>query len=214
MQSFKELLNFLVETEMEYKKDVSMKNLTSFKIGGISKFVVFPKNFEEIKSLIIFLKKKKVPYLFLGNGSNVLVSDKGFCGVFISSRNLNRIKILDDSLVYCESGVNLYKLCTFLKNNSFSGMEALFGIPGSLGGAIYMNAGAYGSEIKDIIDCVSYFDENEKIKKKEKNDLDFSYRHSIFEGTSNFILYAILKLEKKDKNEIEEEMNLIFKKEI
>ena len=214
MNRFDDLLIFLKEKDITYEKDVSMKTLTSFRIGGNSKFVCFPENIDKFKILIEFLKEKKIKYSFLGNGSNILVSDEGYFGVFISTKNLDKIKILSDSMIYCESGVNLIKLCKFLKENSFSGMEPLFGIPGSLGGAICMNAGAYGAEIKDFIISVSFLDKNNNLKELKLKDLCFSYRYSIFQRTQNFIVNAILKLKKGDKKEIEQNMNLYIKKRI
>ncbi len=214
MNIFNELLIFLNEKEITYEKDVSMKTLTTFKIGGQSKFVCFPQNIEKFRILIEFLKEKKIKYSFLGNGSNILVLDEGYLGVFISTKNLNKIKILNNSMVYCESGVNLVRLCKFLKENFFSGMEPLFGIPGSLGGAIYMNAGAYGAEIKDFVILVSYIDEGNNLKELNLKDIYFSYRYSIFQKTENFIVSAVLKLKKGDKSEIEKNMNLYIKKRI
>ena len=214
MNIFDELLIFLKEKEITYEKDVSMKTLTTFKIGGQSKFVCFPQNIEKFRILIEFLKEKKIKYSFLGNGSNILVLDSGYLGVFISTKNLDKIKILGDFMIYCESGVNLVWLCKFLKENSFSGMEPLFGIPGSLGGAIYMNAGAYGAEIKDFVVLVSYLDKDNNLKELKLKDLSFSYRHSIFQETNNFIVGAVLKLKKGDKKEIEKNMNLYIKKRV
>ncbi len=214
MNIFNELLIFLKEKEITYEKDVSMKTLTTFKIGGQSKFVCFPQDIEKFKILIEFLKEKKIKYSFLGNGSNILVSDSGYFGVFISTKNLDKIKILNDCMIYCESGVNLVWLCKFLKENSFSGMEPLFGIPGSLGGAIYMNAGAYGAEIKDFVVSVSYLDKDNNLKELKPKDLFFSYRHSIFQETNNFIVSAVLKLKKADKKEIEKNMDLYIRKRV
>ena len=198
MNRFDDLLIFLKEKDITYEKDVSMKTLTSFRIGGNSKFVCFPENIDKFKILIEFLKEKKIKYSFLGNGSNILVSDEGYFGVFISTKNLDKIKILSDSMIYCESGVNLIKLCKFLKENSFSGMEPLFGIPGSLGGAICMNAGAYGAEIKDfIVNAILKKKKGDKkeieqnmnlyIKKRiEKQPLNFPNAGSVFKRPKGF----------------------------
>ena len=212
MKGLEETLSFLKEKRIEYKEDVSMKNLTSFKIGGKVKIFASPNDVEGFRVLISFLKEKKIPYFFLGNGSNILFRDEDFFGVAVCSKNLNKIEILDECVLYCESGVKLLKLCSFLQINSFSGMEPLFGIPGSLGGAVLMNAGAYGAEIKDFVISVKYLDENGNLVEKETKDLDFSYRHSMFQERDYFIVSAKLKFKKGKREEIEKNMKEILKK--
>lgn len=214
MQNSEELLLFLEDKKIEYEEDISMKNLTSFKIGGRVKVLVSPSEIESFAVVFKFLKKYNIPYFFLGNGSNILFKDKDFFGVAVSSKNLNKIRILENNIVECESGVNLFKLCRFLKTNSLSGMEELFGIPGSLGGAIYMNAGAYGVEIKDLLLCVCYFDEKENLVEKETKDLDFFYRYSVFQKTNNFIVSAKMKLRNGKADDIEKKMKEIFQKRV
>lgn len=214
MQNSEELLLFLEDKKIEYEEDISMKNLTSFKIGGRVKVLVSPSEIESFAVVFKFLKKYNIPYFLLGNGSNILFKDKDFFGVAVSSKNLNKIRILENNIVECESGVNLFKLCRFLKANSLSGMEELFGIPGSLGGAIYMNAGAYGVEIKDLLLCVCYFDEKENLVEKETKDLDFFYRYSVFQKTNNFIVSVKMKLRNGKADDIEKKMKEIFQKRV
>ncbi len=206
MQKFEFVEEFLKKNGIYYEKEVSMKNITSFKIGGVCKIVAYPSGVFEVKNLIGILKKENVPYFFIGNGSNVLASDDGFFGVLICSKNLNKIKILSNNKIYCESGVNLFKLCLFLADNSFKNFEELYGIPGSFGGAIFMNAGAYGREIKDCVLSVLFLDENGLLKTVTKNSAEFSYRHSVFQKNGFFIVAAILKLERGDRNKIRSKM--------
>lgn len=212
------MLNFstiekLFKTEnIFYEKEVSMKNLTSFKIGGNCKFVCYPKNFVQLKNLLIFLNKKKIPHFFLGNASNILFKDSDFLGVAVCSKKLNKIEILKNNRVYCQSGVNLFKLCHFLCLNSLSNLEELYGIPGTLGGAILMNAGAYGKEIKDFLHSVSHMDNNGKIYNLKAKEIDFSYRFSSYQKNGFFIISAILNLKKQDKDKIKNKMDLILKK--
>ncbi len=212
MLESKKILDFLDYNKILYKCDVSMKSLTSFKIGANAKFVVYPENFEQVKSLILFCKEEKLLYYFLGNGSNIIAKDEDFLGILISSKKLNKIKILSNNKIYCESGVNLFKLCMFSCENSLSNLENLYGIPGSLGGAIVMNAGAYGSEIKDVVVGVSHLDENGNLFYLKREDLNFSYRNSIYQKNNFFIVSAILKLEKGNKEEIEVKMQEVLKK--
>lgn len=212
MLESKKILNFLDDSKIFYEKDVSMKNLTSIKIGANAKFVVYPKNFEQVKNLILFCKKEKLLYYFLGRGSNIIAKDEDFLGILISSKMLNKIKILSNNKIYCESGVSLFRLCAFSCENSFSGLENLYGIPGSLGGAIAMNAGAYGTEIKDVVVGVSHLDEKTNLVFSEKEELNFSYRTSIFQHNNFFIMSAILNLKKGEIKKIKTKMEEVLKK--
>ncbi len=212
MLKSKKILNFLDESKIFYEQDVSMKNLTSIKIGANAKFVVYPENFEQVKSLILFCKEEKLLYYFLGNGSNIIAKDEDFLGILISSKKLNKIKILNNNKIYCESGVSLFKLCMFSCENSLSNLENLYGIPGSLGGAIAMNAGAYGTEIKDVVVGASHLDEKGNLFFFKREGLNFSYRNSIYQKNNFFIMSAILKLEKGNKEEIEAKMREVLKK--
>ena len=153
----------------------------------------------------------EVSYFILGNGSNLLISDSGFEGVVISSKKLNRIELISDNEIYCESGVNLSRLCNFALKNSLSGLEFAFGIPGSVGGAIFMNAGAYGGEMKDVVENVTHLDKTGQIRKFENRDLNFSYRHSVYQEQESFILGAVLKLFKSEKSEIKRKMDELLK---
>lgn len=212
MLESKKILNFLDDSKIFYEKDVSMKNLTSIKIGANAKFVVYPKNFEQVKILILFCKKEKLLYYFLGRGSNIIAKDEDFLGILISSKMLNKIKILSNNKIYCESGVSLFRLCAFSCENSFSGLENLYGIPGSLGGAIAMNAGAYGTEIKDVVVGVSHLDEKANLVFSEKEELNFSYRTSIFQHNNFFIMSTILNLKKGEIKKIKTKMEEVLKK--
>ena len=212
MLNFSTLEKLFKENDIFYEKEVSMKNLTSFKIGGRCKFVCYPENFKQLKSLIIILNKEKIPNFFLGNGSNILFKDSDFSGVAICSKKLNKISILKNNKVYCQSGANLFKLCNFLYLNSLSNLEKLYGIPGTLGGAILMNAGAYGTEIKDFLYSVSHMDYLGNIYNLKVKEIDFSYRFSSYQKNGFFIISAILNLKKQNKEKIKNKMDLILKK--
>ncbi len=212
MQKFYAVEQTLKDNDIYYKTQVSMKKLTSFKIGGHCKIVAYPDNFNHITMLIKICRYYKISYFFLGNGSNILFGDEDFDGIAICSKNLNKIKKLTNNKIYCEAGVSLFKLCNFACLNSLSNLEPLYGIPGSLGGAILMNAGAYGGEIKDVVDAVAHLDENGNINILSLKDLQFSYRHSIYQGSNNFIIYAILNLKIASMQEIKNKMNDILKK--
>ena len=190
----------------------SLKKHTSFKIGGKCKILAYPKNPKQVLYILNICKNNGIPYFILGRGSNLLVSDSGFEGVVISSKNLNNIKLISDNEIYCESGVNLSKLCSFALENSLSGLEFAFGIPGSVGGAVFMNAGAYGGKMKDIVKNVTHLDNMGHIQKLSEHDLKFSYRHSVYQEQDSFILGAILKLFKSDKSKIRLKMDELLGK--
>lgn len=190
----------------DVKKGELMKNHTSFKIGGEVDFLATPENFSEIKDLIKTCKENGVQYTIIGNGSNILVGDEGIAGVVIKiSSGLNSVKI-DGNLIYAEAGVLLSTLANKVKLESLTGLEFASGIPGTLGGAIYMNAGAYDGEIKDVVKKIGYLDSDGEIREMSGEDAGFGYRKSVFVDSDKIILYAELELEKGDIEEITKTM--------
>lgn len=186
---------------MEIKKNELLKNHTSFKIGGPADEFAEVCNEEEIKELIKYAKEKVIPYTIMGNGSNLLVSDKGVRGLVIKlAKGFDSVEVIGDKII-AKSGILLSKLSNFALDNELSGIEFASGIPGTLGGAIYMNAGAYGGEMKDVVESVTYLS-NGEIKTAGKGDLDFGYRHSRFSNTEDIVLSAEIQLKKGDKTEI------------
>ncbi len=190
--------------EKNVLKNEPMRKHTTFKIGGNADFVVFPETSEQIVSVLVLAKEENIPVTILGNGSNVLVGDKGIRGiVVIISKNMSRIEI-DGNKVRAGAGVLLSKLANVIYENSLKGFEFASGIPGSLGGAIYMNAGAYGEEISGIVESVTYIDCENNIKTIPLCECDFGYRHSLFECQGGIVTECTLCLEKGDKAEIKE----------
>lgn len=190
---------------MEIKKNEPLKNHTSFKIGGPADEFAEAKTVEDVCALIEYAKDKGIPYMVMGNGSNLLVSDKGIKGLIIKiAKGFDDVEVIGDTVI-AQSGVLLSKLANIAADNSLAGLEEVSGIPGTLGGGIYMNAGAYGGELKDVIKRVTYLSDGE-IKVAEKDELDFGYRHSRFSGTEDIILSAELSLKRGDVSEIREKM--------
>ena len=190
---------------MEIKKNEPLKNHTSFKIGGPAEEFAEAKSTDDVISLIEYAKEKGIPYMIMGNGSNLLVSDKGVKGLVIKiAKGFDNVEIIGEKVI-AEAGILLSKLSNMVADRELSGMEEVSGIPGTLGGGIYMNAGAYGGELKDIVERVTYLSGGE-IKVAEKGELDFGYRHSRFSGTDDIILSAELSLKKGDIAEIREKM--------
>lgn len=196
------------------KRDVQLSNYTSFKIGGNCKLVVTPDSLEQIPIIIDILKRYNMAYYFLGNGTNMLVSDEGYDGVIIHISNvLSDIKV-DDTTIECFAGATLTRLCNVAHEYSLSGLEFAFGIPGSVGGAVYMNAGAYGGEIKDVITSCTFIDEDNKVKTLSGEKLLLSYRHSIFSDTKMCILKATFQLKKDEQTLIRSRMSDFMERRI
>ena len=188
------------------KFDEPMKLHTTFKIGGPADVFVEAQNTDEIIALIEYCKQNSIPYMIMGNGSNMLVGDRGIRGVVIQiGKAMNNITI-DKETVTAQAGVLMSTLANAILKAELSGFETLSGIPGTLGGGIYMNAGAYGGELKDVIDTVTYIDESGEIITKPNEELDLSYRHSMFETGEYVILSAVLKLKKGSYEEIKAAM--------
>ncbi len=190
---------------MEIKKNELMKNHTSFKIGGPADEFCEATSAKDVIELISYAKGKGIPYTVIGNGSNLLVADKGIRGLVIKlSGGFDKAEVTGNT-IKCEAGILLSKLASIAKKNSLTGVEFASGIPGTLGGAVYMNAGAYGGEMKDVVKSVTYL-ENEEVKTATSDMLDFGYRKSMFSGKDMIILSVELELEKGDIDEITAKM--------
>ncbi len=179
-----------------------MKNHTTFKIGGPADAFVSASGVEEIRAVLGFCRENGIPCLVMGNGSNMLVSDKGIRGVVLQVGSAMSDCRIEDETVYAEAGILMSALAKRILEASLTGFEFASGIPGTLGGGIYMNAGAYGGELKDIIEEVTYIDENNEIKTAKNAELDFGYRHSMFETGKYVILSCKIKLKHGDYDEI------------
>ena len=185
--------------------DEEMKNHTSFKIGGKADFFVKPSNIKEIQNILQFAKNNNVPITVVGNGSNILVKDGGIRGITIKP-DLQDISIFendDNAQIIVGAGYSVSKLSMLATTKEITGLEFLAGIPGTIGGAIRMNAGAYGSEIKDSIVQVKCMDYDGNIVELQKDNLNFGYRTSVFSEKKYIILEAKLELQYGDKAEIE-----------
>lgn len=158
----------------------SLKKHTSFKIGGKAKYFVKPGNVHELLELLDYLHTKNIKHFVLGNGTNVVFADKGFNGVVVSMLGLNQIRKYND-YVQVFAGVTLNQLCNFYKENNLGGLEDAFGIPGSIGGAVVMNAGAYNFETKNLVKGVTAIVDG-KVDYFTNKECGFAYRHSNFKG--------------------------------
>jgi len=182
-----------------------MKNHTSFKIGGIADIYIKAKTVEDIKYILNYVKNEQIKLTIVGNGSNILVKDGGIRGITMQI-DLDGIHINEET-VKVGAGVKLATLGIALKKEELTGFEFAAGIPGSIGGAVRMNAGAYGGEFSDIVEKVTCITPEGIVKELEKEELQYSYRHSRFVDTNEIILYATLKLEKGNEIEIKNKMD-------
>ncbi len=182
--------------------DESLSGHTTFKIGGPCKAFISVNSRECIGELISLADNEKYPYFILGKGSNLLFDSKGFNGVvFHLGSDFSGISLTDETTVCAEAGCSLMSVCRFAYENELSGLEFAYGIPGSVGGAVYMNAGAYGGEIKNVLISAKAFDKSRMVEFNVA-DMNLSYRHSIFQENGMIITDAVFKLVKKDKSEI------------
>lgn len=186
--------------------DEPMKNHTTFRIGGNADCFISAKNTDEIKAVVSYCKKNSIDFMIMGNGSNMLVSDKGIRGVVIQVSKAMSECSINGCEVTAEAGILLSALAQRLLKAELSGFEELSGIPGTLGGGIYMNAGAYGGEIKNILKEVTFIDREGNIRTLKNHELDLGYRHSVFEDNGGVILSATMLFEKGKYDDIKAAM--------
>ena len=172
-------------------QDIFLKSLTTFKIGGKAKYVCYPQSIEELKNLIQYCNQNKIQFYVIGAGSNILADDSGFNGVIICTKRLKQIENLGGGKVKAQAGVTLAELLQFTKNNGLSGLEWATSIPATVGGAVVMNAGAFGGQISDICESVTILMDNE-IVVLQKSKLFFNYRHSVFTNCKICVIIDVL----------------------
>lgn len=214
MKKYIELENFVAKEKIRYNEE--MKNHTTVKVGGPCKCMVIPENIDDIISTIKFAKKEGIDYYIIGCGSNLLVCDEGIDAIVIKLGNkFAKVEVKDD-VIEAQSGASMPYIAVVAKNHFLSGMEFASGIPGTIGGGVRMNAGAYGGEISNIFLEATYLDADGNIKCIKKEDMKFSYRHSFFTDNKEFIILSIkLKLQHGNIDDIAKimEKNSIARKE-
>lgn len=212
MSSYNNIKSICTEIGCEYSEGVMLSAHTSFKIGGKADLFVMPDTTEKLAAVISACKKDELKVLILGKGSNLLVSDNGFKGVVVSTGALDKLELIDETTIYCQSGVTLSKLCRFALDNSLTGLEFAYGIPGSAGGAAYMNAGAYGGEMKDVLYRCDHISSDGETGSFEGEELDLSYRHSVYSKSDKTVTALYLKLQKGNKTAIKAKMDELMGK--
>lgn len=198
--------HFNIDTEdlgiLNIKYNELMSEHTSFKVGGPADVFIEPTNIEELKKAMGFVRQHNIPYYIIGNGTNLLIGDKGIRGAIIKvGENFGDIEINGEEVI-AECGVLLSTLSKVVARSSLTGLEFASGIPGYLGGAIAMNAGAYGGEMKDIVEWVEVLDANLEVLRYTNTEMEFIYRKSIVEPRNLIVIRCKMKLKKGNQDEI------------
>ena len=194
--------------------DEPMSRHTTFRVGGPADFFVTPKAKEEVRDVIRICKEAGMPYYIIGNGSNLLVSDAGYRGVIVQIyKEMNEVKVEGD-LVKAQAGALLSGIAAKALGAELSGFEFASGIPGTIGGACVMNAGAYGGEMKDVLESVTVLTGEGKIIELGRNELELGYRTSVIAKKGYIVLGAVLKLERGDGEKIKTYMDELKEKRV
>ena len=183
----KDLITFIKKNSIgTYKKDVKLEKNTTYKVGGVASLFVYPKNTDKLIILLDKLNKEGIKHKVLGFGSNVIFSDKRYDGVIIKLDNFNDVKI-KDTIIVAGAGVSLVKLSYKAQKEGLTGLEFASGIPGSVGGAVFMNAGAYKSDMGYIVSEIKVLTPELKVKTLYNKDLNYKYRSSFLQQNPNYI---------------------------
>ncbi len=208
MSNTEVIYNLAKILDCDARKNEPMSKHTSFKIGGEAEAYIKVNNLSRLSTLLKECKSSDVDFLLLGNGSNLLVSDSGIKGAVLRlDGDFRNITLIDDTTVYCGAGASLAYLCKFALKCGLSGLEFAWGIPGTVGGAVFMNAGAYGSEMKDVVYSVAHITPDGVIGRTEKDDLQFGYRTSVYRQNGYIITGVTLKLKKGVSDDIQAKMD-------
>lgn len=204
--SLEALKEFCKENSVAFKINEPMSCHTSFKIGGAADIFISVGSPSELSAVFKKCGELDIPRLVIGKGSNLLVSDSGVEGAVISLLNMNEISVKGEEII-CGAGAALSDACRAALDNSLTGLEFAYGIPGSIGGAVYMNAGAYGGEMADVVLSAECLMPDGAIVKVNASQMNFGYRKSVFKENGMTVLSATLGLKKANKKEIQEKMD-------
>ncbi len=205
----KKLINSLDEKKIPYRLDEPMKLYTTFKTGGPAALFIIPEGEDELRDVVSLCYKAEVGTFVLGKGSNLLVSDEGIRdkAVIYIGEGFDYINEIDEFTFEAGAGTSVAAVCKYALSKSLSGLEFAYGIPGSVGGAAFMNAGAYGGEVKDVITLCKHISEKGEKGQFGAHELDFSYRHSAYSGGGYVITSVVFRLRKGDRRQIEDAMH-------
>ena len=208
---YKEICDYALSLGSKAMENEPMKKHISFKLGGPARAFIEPDSKENLIKILKKCKELSLHFAVIGKGSNLLVKDEGFEGVVIHlGDDFGEIRLIGEDEIFCEAGANLMKVCNFALEHSLTGLEFAYGIPGSAGGAAFMNAGAYGGEMKDVLYKCTHIDENLAEGELEGEELGLSYRHSAYCDNGFVITSLFLKLKKGEKSEIKAKMDELY----
>ena len=212
--NYTSFISYLKQGMYKFLLNEPLRHHTSMQIGGPANIYIEIETIEHLRNILKKIKECGLPFFLIGNGTNLIVSDDGFNGVIIKlSGNFQNIDI-NGNHINCGAGVKLIDLCKVALDNSLSGLEFAYGIPGTCGGATYMNAGAYGGEFKNVVRFVHCLDSNYNKVSLSLEECEFSYRKSIFSENQMIILSIEISLKNGDFNEIQNKMNNIMRRRI
>lgn len=205
----------MTENNIRFFENEPMKLHTSFRIGGEARFFVLAENIAQVQKVVLFCRENAVRLITVGNGSNLLVSDEGIDALVLKlSGEFEEIRLVDETKIEVGAGVNLAALCKFALNNGLTGLEFAFGIPGSVGGAAFMNAGAYGGEMKDVLVECGHVTSDGEVGCLCGDALGFGYRKSAYAENGCIITKAVFSLRKGNKNDIKEKMDDLLNRRV
>ena len=197
------------------KLEEPMEKHTTFRIGGPADYFLCPQTAEELKAVIHVCKETGTPYFILGNGSNLLVSDKGYRGAVIQIwKNMSEVSVEDETKIRAQAGAQLSKIASCALEQSLEGFEFAAGIPGTLGGAVRMNAGAYGGEMKQVLESVEVMTADGEFLTIPVEEMGLAYRTSVVEQKNYIVLEAVISLEKGNPEKIKEVMDDLKEKRV
>ncbi len=199
-------IDLCARSGIEYIENAPLSEYLTFRVGGPCRVMVFPDNADKIIEVLDYLRSSRIKYYIIGKGSNLLCADSGYDGVIINTSKYDSLCVIDNHIL-CSSGISLSRVCRAALDNGLTGLECEYGIPGSVGGAVYMNAGAYGGEIKDTVCAVTHITAGGELETIHQYELDFGYRHSFYSDKDLFILKAEFALKKGDPDEIRNKMD-------
>ncbi|MBC6370797.1 UDP-N-acetylmuramate dehydrogenase [Lactobacillus kullabergensis] len=201
-------LSDLTKNGIEIKRQVPLSKYTFTKTGGPAEFLAFPRNESELKNLVIAAHDNNIPLTIIGNASNLIIRDGGISGIVLILTKMNQIKV-DKNKVIAQAGATIVETAFTAAHHGLSGLEFAAGIPGSVGGAVFMNAGAYGGETCSVIESVRVMTRSGKFKSYTQSEMKFSYRHSLVQENGDIVLEAVFALKRSAKNRILADMNYL-----
>jgi UDP-N-acetylmuramate dehydrogenase len=193
---------------VDIQENIPLSRYSFTETGGPAQFLAFPKSLAELQDLLAAAEEEQLPITVIGNASNLIISDKGIKGLVIILTKMHQIKVTGDK-VTAEAGARIIDTSFAAGKAGLSGLEFAAGIPGSVGGAVFMNAGAYGGETKDCLETATVLTKDGQLKTYSNAELQFSYRHSLVQETKEIVVSAVFALKKGDREAILDEMNYL-----